>query len=69
MVLVLNKYGRLLMPTERHGKVRRLLRDGMAHVVKVQPFTIQLHFDTTGYTQKVKLNVDAGSNKQHAKLD
>jgi len=69
MVYVVNKYGRSLMPTERYGKVRRLLRDGMAHVVKVQPFTIQLHFDTTGYTQHVDLNVDAGTNKRPAKLE
>jgi len=69
MVYVVNKYGRSLMPTERYGKVRRLLRDGMALVVKVQPFTIQLHFDTTGYTQHVDLNVDAGTNKRPAKLE
>ena len=53
MVYVLSKQGKPLMPTERHGKVRRLLRDGLAHVVKVQPFTIQLHFVTKEYTQKV----------------
>lgn len=61
MVYVLNKDGRPLMPTKRHGKVRRLLRDGKAHVVRVQPFTIQLDFDTTEYTQDVDLGIDAGS--------
>ena len=61
MVYVLNKDGRPLMPTKRHGKVRRLLRDGKAHVVRVQPFTIQLDFDTTEYTQEVDLGIDAGS--------
>lgn len=49
------------MPTERHGKVRRLLRDGMAHVVRLQPFTIQLGYESTSYRQAVSLGVDAGS--------
>ena len=49
------------MPTKRHGKVRRLLRDGKAHVVRLQPFTIQLDFDTTEYKQEVDLGIDAGS--------
>lgn len=58
---MLNNDGRPLMPTKRHGKVRRLLRDGKAHVVRLQPFTIQLDFDTTEYKQEVDLGVDAGS--------
>ena len=49
------------MPTERHGKVRRLLRDGKAHVVRLEPFTIQLDYESKGYTQEVSLGVDAGS--------
>ena len=49
------------MPTERHGKVRRLLRDGKAHVVKLMPFTIQLDYESKGYTQDISLGVDAGS--------
>lgn len=49
------------MPTERHGKVRRLLRDGKAHVVRLIPFTIQLDYEGKSYTQKVCLGVDAGS--------
>ena len=61
MVYVLGKDGRPLMPTEREGKVRRLLRDGLAHVVKLQPFTIQLDYKSKGYTQEVSLGVDAGS--------
>jgi len=50
-----------LMPTERHGKVRRLLRDGKAHVVKLMPFTIQLDYESKSYTQEISLGVDAGS--------
>ena len=49
------------MPTERHGKVRRLLQEGRAHVVRLQPFTIQLDYESTTYKQKVSLGVDAGS--------
>ena len=61
MVYVLDNTGKAIMPTERHGKVRRLLHDGMAHVVKLQPFTIQLDYESKGYTQEVSLGVDAGS--------
>lgn len=49
------------MPTERHGKVRRLLRDCKAHVVRLQPFTIQLDYESTTYKQEVILGIDAGS--------
>lgn len=61
MVYVLNKDGGTLMPTERHGKVRRMLRDGKAKVVKHDPFTIQLLYETTDFVQDVTLGVDAGS--------
>lgn len=49
------------MPTERHGKVRRLLREGHAHIVRLQPFTIQLNYESTTYKQEVSLGIDAGS--------
>lgn len=49
------------MPTERFGKVRRLLKNSLAHVVCRIPFTIQLDYDTTDYTQPVSFGVDAGS--------
>ena len=61
MVYVINKQGQALMPTERFGKVRRLLKNSLAHVVCRIPFTIQLDYDTTDYTQPVSLGVDAGS--------
>lgn len=61
MVYVINKQGQALMPTERFGKVRRLLKNSLAHVVCRIPFTIQLDYDTTYYTQPVSLGVDAGS--------
>lgn len=61
MVYVLDIDGNPLMPTERHGKVRRLLKEGKAKVVKRCPFTIQLLYDSTRYTQEINLGIDAGS--------
>lgn len=61
MVYVLAIDGSPLMPTERHGKVRRLLKEGKARVVKRCPFTIQLLYDSTRYIQEINLGIDAGS--------
>lgn len=61
MVYIIGKNGQPLMPTDRHGKVRRLLKSNKAIVVKRCPFTIQLMYDSTNYTQEVSLGVDAGS--------
>lgn len=61
MVYVLNKNGQSLMPTNRHGKVKHLLKDGKAKVVKRCPFTIKLTYETTNYTQDLTLGVDTGS--------
>jgi hypothetical protein len=44
MVNVVSVDGRLLKPTKRHGKVRHLLNDGKAVIVKKKPFTIQLNY-------------------------
>ena len=57
MVYVLNIDGQPLMPTDRHGKVRHLLKDGRAEVVKCCPFTIRLLYDSTHYTQDIVLGV------------
>ena len=61
MVYVLNSNGQPLMPTDRHGKVKHLLRDGKAVVVKRCPFTIKLLYESTNHTQEISLGVDAGS--------
>ena len=61
MVYVLNKDGHPLMPTERHGKVRRMLRSGEAKVVKRCPFTIQLQYDAENNLQEITLGIDSGS--------
>ena len=60
-VYVLSKDGKPLMPTKRLGKVRHLLKDGKAKVVKRTPFTIQLLYDSKEFVQDVSLGVDAGS--------
>lgn len=61
MVYVLNINGQPLMPTNRHGKVKHLLRQGKAKVIKRCPFTIKLLYETTSYTQDLTLGVDTGS--------
>ncbi|MGQ9855670.1 MAG: RNA-guided endonuclease IscB [Fervidobacterium sp.] len=61
MVYVISQQGKPLMPTERHGKVRRLLKQGLAKVVRREPFTIQLLYDTTTYTQPISVGLDIGS--------
>lgn len=61
MVYVLNQNGQPLMPMENHAKVRVLLRQDKAKVIKKCPFTIQLLYSSTKYTQKVALGVDSGS--------
>ena len=49
------------MPTTRYGKARRLLKSGLAIVVKRCPFTIKLKYDSTKIVQPISLGVDAGS--------
>lgn len=61
MVYVLSKTGQPLMPTENHAKVRVLLKQQKAKVVHLCPFTVQLLYDSTDYTQPVSLGIDAGS--------
>ncbi len=39
MIYILDKNKNPLMPTERHGKIRKLLNEGKAKVVKQIPFT------------------------------
>ena len=63
MVFVISKEGEILMPTERHRKVRLWLSQGQANVISKSPFTIQLLFDTTSETQLITLGVDTGHNE------
>lgn len=61
MVYVQDIDGNPLMPTTRHGKVRRLLKANKATVVNLCPFTIRLTYATSGYKQEIVLGVDAGT--------
>lgn len=61
MVYVISQDGQPLMPTERCGKVRRMLKSGKAKVVNRCPFTIQLAYKSAAHTQPVSLGIDAGS--------
>ena len=61
MVYVISKNGQPLMPTGNHAKVRILLKSKKAKVIKTCPFTIQLAYDSTHYTQEITLGVDSGS--------
>ena len=61
-VYVLDQNGQPLMPTTRFGKVRRLLKEGKATVVKCCPFTIKLNYEPeTHVVQEIVLGVDTGS--------
>lgn len=61
MVYVLDINGQPLMPTNRHGKIKHLLKQGKAKVVRRCPFTIKLLYESTAYTQNLTLGVDTGS--------
>lgn len=61
MVYVIGQNGQPLMPTNRHGKVKHLLKSGKAKVVRRCPFTIKLLYRSTNYTQNLTLGVDTGS--------
>ena len=63
MIYILNSHGHPLMPTENHAKIRVLLKQGMAKVIKRCPFTVQLLHETTNFVQDLTLGVDAGSKK------
>jgi RRXRR protein/HNH endonuclease len=59
-VYILNQHGRPLMPcTPRTARL--LLKTGKAKVVKRVPFTLQLLYGSSGYTQEVSLGIDAGT--------
>ena len=59
-VYVISKNGVPLMPSVRNGHVRKLLKSKQAKVVKREPFTIQLLYDTEDVVQDVELKIDTG---------
>lgn len=61
-VHVISKDGQPLMPTSRFGKVRRLLKNKKAKVVRRCPFTIKLLYEPESLVvQEVVLEQDTGS--------
>ena len=61
-VYVVSKDGQPLMPTTRFGKVRRLLRDKKAKVIRSCPFTVKLLYEPESLVvQEVVLGQDTGS--------
>ena len=62
LVYVLKQNGQPFMPTERFGKVRRLLKEKKAKVVRREPFTIRLLYESeTNVVQECYCGVDTGS--------
>lgn len=59
MVYVLDINGEPLMPTT-NAKARILLKERKAIVKEIKPFTIQLTYKTTTYTQPITLGIDSG---------
>lgn len=57
VVYVIDIQGNPLMPTSRNRNVRKMLTQGLCHIVKNTPFTIQLDYDTTNFKQSVTLGV------------
>ena len=62
-VYILDVNGNPLMPTRRFGKVRRMLRDGLAKIVNRDVFTIQLLYEPkTHFVDELTLGCNAGDN-------
>lgn len=48
------------MPTKRRGRVRHLLKEGKAVVIKTHPFTVKMKYDAGHYTQPMYEGIDSG---------
>ncbi|MFD3447210.1 RNA-guided endonuclease IscB [Microbacteriaceae bacterium 4G12] len=60
LVFVKNKHGKSLMPC-RPRKARMLLKEKKAKIIGYQPFTIQLLYGSSGYTQETQVGIDLGA--------
>lgn len=60
MVYIISKSGKPLMPTERYGHIRKLLKSGKAVPICNNPFTVKLKYDTDEITQDLTLGIDVG---------
>ena len=67
MVNVLDKDGSPLAPTDRNGKVRRMLKEGKAKVVSSDPFTIQLT-DSSVEDTKMDIKTKNGKSAHHVTI-
>lgn len=54
MVKVISKNGVELAPTNRHGKIRHMLKEKRCKVVNKDPFTVRLMYDPTPVPQAVR---------------
>jgi hypothetical protein len=61
-VFIWNCHGTPLMPCSPR-KARLLLKQGKAKVIKMVPFTLQLLYGSSGYTQEVSFGIDAGTQR------
>ena len=62
-VYILDINGNPLMPTRRYGKVRRMLRDGLAKIVNKDVFTIQLLYEPkTHFVDELTLDCNVEDN-------
>ena len=61
MVFVLDIHGNPIMPTNRHGWVRRELTAGRIKVINRLPFVVQLNYEKEEVqTEEIHLGIDAG---------
>ena len=60
MVYVVSKSGKPLMPTDRYGHVRKLLKANLAVPISNNPFTIKLKYDTPEVVQHLTMGIDVG---------
>ena len=60
MVYVVSKSGKSLMPTDRYGHVRKLLKNKLAVPLCNNPFTIKLKYNTSEVIQPLTLGIDVG---------
>lgn len=60
IICVISKSGERLMPTIRCRAVRHMLKDGKAVIIKRNPFTIQLTYETTTFVQSIEFCEDTG---------
>ena len=60
MVYVISKSGKPLMPTDRYGHIRKLLKNGKAVPISNNPFIIKLKYDTPEVIQPLTMGIDVG---------